>query len=456
MALRRTADRVDDQMVDYLKQNAIEGPWQTAERLLVCIGPDTLSEKVVRTAARLASGLNAPWLVVSIERADRPPPRSRGTQRTGGDVQAGRKPGRRDPPRHRARLCRRDPQDGAARACDADRHRRPPPGLSRELCAQIAAGRADRARFGPRHSCRDRRRVDAAETPRAAPFEMVPHRAAQMGDRPRRSWRSRWQAIWDRIDRASSRSAECLAALSCSPCWSRAVYGGYRAALLAAVLSALAYNFFFIPPVSTFTIASPHEVFGLLIFVIAALICRRAGLAAERTGGDRERAAPPRPSRSTISPASFPARPKPTTSSGRPCHAVQASLRRDVVFFAGNGGELALAAAWPPDTELDVTDMTAARWAFEKKEPAGNGTGTLPNSPFQFRPLGASAWRRQPSSAISRPARPRCRRGAGAGLHARPDGDRHRPRAALEGKPGPGGQARRRTVPLGAALIDLA
>ena len=74
MALRRTADRVDDQMVDYLKQNAIEGPWQTAERLLVCIGPDPLSEKVVRTAARLASGLNAPWLVVSIERADRPTP----------------------------------------------------------------------------------------------------------------------------------------------------------------------------------------------------------------------------------------------------------------------------------------------------------------------------------------------------------------------------------------------
>ena len=74
LALRRTADRVDDQMVDYLKQNAIEGPWQTAERLLVCIGPDPLSEKVVRTAARLASGLNAPWLVVSIERADMPTP----------------------------------------------------------------------------------------------------------------------------------------------------------------------------------------------------------------------------------------------------------------------------------------------------------------------------------------------------------------------------------------------
>ena len=70
LALRRTADRVDDQMVDYLRQNAIEGPWATGERLLVCIGPDPLSEKVVRTASRLASGLNADWIVVSIDRAD--------------------------------------------------------------------------------------------------------------------------------------------------------------------------------------------------------------------------------------------------------------------------------------------------------------------------------------------------------------------------------------------------
>src|SRR5690606_24937066 len=71
LALRRTADRVDDQMVDYLKQNAIDGPWATGERLLVCVGSDPLSEKVLRVASRLASGLNAPWLVASIERVDR-------------------------------------------------------------------------------------------------------------------------------------------------------------------------------------------------------------------------------------------------------------------------------------------------------------------------------------------------------------------------------------------------
>src|SRR5260370_2008077 len=59
LALRRTAARVDDQMVEQLRQGAIEGPWETSERLLVCVGPDELSLDVVRTASRLATGLNA-------------------------------------------------------------------------------------------------------------------------------------------------------------------------------------------------------------------------------------------------------------------------------------------------------------------------------------------------------------------------------------------------------------
>ena len=68
LALRRTAERVDDQMVDYLRQNAIEGPWATSERLLVCVGADFSSDSVVRAAARLATGLNAEWIAVFVER----------------------------------------------------------------------------------------------------------------------------------------------------------------------------------------------------------------------------------------------------------------------------------------------------------------------------------------------------------------------------------------------------
>ncbi|MGH6845172.1 MAG: universal stress protein [Methylocella sp.] len=68
LALRRTAERVDDQMVDYLRQNAIEGPWATSERLLVCVGADISWDGVVRAASRLATGLNAEWTAVYVER----------------------------------------------------------------------------------------------------------------------------------------------------------------------------------------------------------------------------------------------------------------------------------------------------------------------------------------------------------------------------------------------------
>ena len=71
LALRRTADRVDDEMVDYLRQNAIEGPWPTAERILVCVGPDAQSQAVVRVASRLASGLNAGWVAAHLDQIGR-------------------------------------------------------------------------------------------------------------------------------------------------------------------------------------------------------------------------------------------------------------------------------------------------------------------------------------------------------------------------------------------------
>jgi two-component system sensor histidine kinase KdpD len=49
--------------------------------------------------------------------------------------------------------------------------------------------------------------------------------------------------------------------------------------------------------------------------------------------------------------------------------------------------DIAVAAASPSLDELAPGDMAAARWAWEKGEPAGGGTGTLPNAAWTFRPL---------------------------------------------------------------------
>jgi two-component system sensor histidine kinase KdpD len=70
LALRRTADRVDAQMRAYRADQAIKPVWQARERLLVCVGPGPGGEKLVRSARRLASSLDADWLAVYVETPD--------------------------------------------------------------------------------------------------------------------------------------------------------------------------------------------------------------------------------------------------------------------------------------------------------------------------------------------------------------------------------------------------
>lgn len=67
LALRQTASRVDAQMLDYREDNYIREVWQVSERILVCIGPNALAERLVRAGKRLANGLRAEWIVVYVE-----------------------------------------------------------------------------------------------------------------------------------------------------------------------------------------------------------------------------------------------------------------------------------------------------------------------------------------------------------------------------------------------------
>lgn len=67
MAMRRAAQRIDDQMRDYMQTREIPGPWAASERLLVAVSPSELGEKLVRRARHLADELNAQWFVVYVE-----------------------------------------------------------------------------------------------------------------------------------------------------------------------------------------------------------------------------------------------------------------------------------------------------------------------------------------------------------------------------------------------------
>ncbi|WP_288431445.1 sensor histidine kinase KdpD [uncultured Agrobacterium sp.] len=384
LALRRTADRVDHQMVDYLRQNAIEGPWATAERLLVCIGPDALSDKVVRVASRLASGLNAPWTVVSMLRDDQETMDEDSLRRIDDIFRFAEKLGAET--RHVTgndfvteilRLARRE---HATQIVIGSQRRR---WFSNPFRPTLSDALAKEATGIGLHLVT----ADSAATPQPA--------AARRPRLPHLSALSRSLLCAVGTVAASTVAGLALDQVTHLPNISLlfllAVLGaasaaGFIAAMMAAILSALAYNFFFIAPVETFTIASPHEVFALAVFIVAALLAGSlASRIREQAQAARQRAADMQAlydfSRKLAGTA------KPEEVLWASVTQLQGSVRRNVVMLLPKGEDLEVVAAWPPDTELGVSELTAARWANSRSEPSGSGTGTLPNCRFQFRPL---------------------------------------------------------------------
>ncbi len=67
LALRRTADRVDSEMLHYRTSSAVKPVWGTRDSLLACVGPHEPGEKTIRSTARLAAQLNVPWHAVYVE-----------------------------------------------------------------------------------------------------------------------------------------------------------------------------------------------------------------------------------------------------------------------------------------------------------------------------------------------------------------------------------------------------
>ncbi|MFM2278210.1 MAG: hypothetical protein RLZZ444_441 [Pseudomonadota bacterium] len=380
LALRRTASRVDDQMVDYLRQNAIDGPWQSGERLAVCIAADGLAERVVRAASRLAIGLNAPWTVVHVDRPDQ-------TQ----DDQALKEVDEafRLAERLGAETRRLTGNDFVAEILKLAR---------RAHVTQIVIGRARQRLplrlFRPSLAKALIRQAQGLDVHLVTAEEetSVP-RIPKVGGPWWRHWR-------DAIPALASVTLATLTGLILNsflplPNVSllyllavvvSAIRGGYRSAFLAAVLSALAYNFSFIEPVGTLTIAQPHEVFAFFIFIAAALV---AGGIASRIREQAKSAS----ARARVTANLYDLSSK-LSATARGDDVVLAAvshlneaLTRQILFLEKVDGELQLTASWPPDHVAEVIDLAAARWAYDKNEPAGAGTGTLPSSAYQFRPL---------------------------------------------------------------------
>jgi two-component system sensor histidine kinase KdpD len=161
---------------------------------------------------------------------------------------------------------------------------------------------------------------------------------------------------------------------------------GIWPAIYASVLSFLVYNFFFIEPIYTFTVAEPYELLALVIFLVVAVITSTlAGRVREQAKISASRM------RTTRRLYEFTRRLSGLATLDAVAEGaageIYASLGRGVVVLLAQDDELDLVAAWPPEDALDAAAMTAARWAYTHVEPAGADTGTLPIIPWYFVPL---------------------------------------------------------------------
>ena len=381
LALRRAAERIDADLISRMQAQAIEGPWAAGERILACIGPDPISPTVVRTAKRLADLMDAPWLAVTVER-----------------------PGTSLDDAARRRL---DDAMRLAEALGAETQTLTGSDLPAELLrfakfenvTQIVIGRSRAGFFSEllRRSLPHelvRRSEDIAihlvtrQTDAARPTVAQPRRPAfPIGPLP---------FIYSTFAIGAALAiGELLTALTPIPNLSMlflvavllvAVSFGIWPAIYASFLSFLVYNFFFIQPLYTFTIAEPYELLALLIFLIVAVITSAlAGRVREQATVSAIRMRAMRRlyefTRRLSGLASFDAVAEGAASE------IHASLGRGVVVLLTHDGDLTLTAAWPPEDTLNAATITAARWAYSHGEAAGADTGTLPTIPWFFIPL---------------------------------------------------------------------
>ncbi|MGZ8365303.1 MAG: DUF4118 domain-containing protein [Nitrospira sp.] len=67
LALRRTAERVDQQMEVYRRDHAVVRTWPAAETIMVCVNMKPRGPRLIRAARQMAADLHAKWIAVYVQ-----------------------------------------------------------------------------------------------------------------------------------------------------------------------------------------------------------------------------------------------------------------------------------------------------------------------------------------------------------------------------------------------------
>jgi two-component system sensor histidine kinase KdpD len=165
-----------------------------------------------------------------------------------------------------------------------------------------------------------------------------------------------------------------------------AVRFGLLPSLYASVIASLCYNFFFLPPIYTFTITDPTNVAAFLFFIIMAmLVSNVAARVRTQAMAAIERA------RTTEALYAFSRKLAAVGSLDdvlwATAYQTALMLKVRVVLLLPENGSIAVRAGYPPEDTLDEADLAAARWAWEHNRSAGRGSDTLPGAKRLFLPM---------------------------------------------------------------------
>jgi two-component system sensor histidine kinase KdpD len=380
LALRRAAQTVDLQMLDHVRLAGESGNWAAGERVVVAVGDQPGAEALIRAARRLADALRAPWTAVNVE-----------TPRT-----ATLGPAARERMASALKL---------AAALGATIVTVPARTVLAGLCAHIIETRATAIVIGKsqrswwfelRHgSVVDQlvRELDGVavhvvpvsdvvaihddDVPAARPAMM----RGILGSFGLIALTTAIASLVEPLVGANS-----IDLIYLLPVIATATLFGLRSSLIASFASALAYNFFFLPPLYTLTISDPGNVVTLLVFVIVGTV------ASQLTGRlKREATIGARTATENAALAAFGQRLAGVSdekgTAEAVCEEIGAMLDVQTVLFTSRSTPLVVTAASPADPSLGPVDIAAAEWAFDRGTVSGRDSETLNASDWQFHPL---------------------------------------------------------------------
>jgi len=390
LALRRTAQRVDEQMVNYMRAHAISGPWAAGERVLVGVNEDPSCIALVRYARLLADRLRAPWTAIHVETSrthrlgeverDRIAECLRLAQRLGGeavtvpaaDVALGMVEYAQANNFTHVVIAKSQRSRWSELWRGSNTHR-----LIRRAgeihVHVIAEPQRDLARMGQD----DRADVGKAVAARPPGFDANPYIGSlfMVG-----------LALVVGVGIQQWLAVQNIALVFLTAVLASAIAYGLWPSLFACLASVLAYNFFFLPPLYTFTIADPENVVALFFFAVVAVIASNlAARVRAQAVAARQRA------KTTEDLYLFSRKLAAVVTLDEllwaAAHQIALMLKVRVVLLLPEGDSIDVRAGYPPEDRLDEADLAAAKWCWLNNRPAGRDADTLPGTRRLFLPI---------------------------------------------------------------------